>query len=127
MKLHIKRSLALVAILALGLGYGWFRFHQQGRAKDGLLSIGKGSGVVFASEERNRITWQEADEVRGWTGRPRSEAETICFDGHRVVPFSLARMLSGKGFIIRFQPNRIEVFDLEHWRGEDYAPRESPK
>lgn len=125
MKPPIKRSLVLVAVLALGFGYGWFRFHRPGRAKDGWIPIGKSSGLVFAGEERNKITWQEADQVLGWTGRPRGEAETICFDGHRVSPFSLGRVISQKGLIIRFQPHRIEVFDLEHLRGEVYAPREA--
>ncbi len=128
MNLRTKRSLALLVLLvALGLGYGWFRFHQPGLATDGLGLIGKHSGTVFLREERNKITWQEDEQVLGWTGRPRSEVETVYFDGRRVYPMSLGRVLTGKGFVIRFRPQRIEVFDLEHLSGEYYSPRELTK
>jgi hypothetical protein len=124
---RIKRSLALVALLmALGMGYGWFRFHQPGLAKDGLGLLGKHSGGVCLGEERNKVTWQEDDQVLGWTGRPRSEAETVYFDGRRVYPMTLGRALARKGFVIRFSPQRIQVFDLEHLSGEYYSPRGLP-
>jgi hypothetical protein len=126
MKLQTKLSSALVVLLAIGLGYGWRRFHQPGRVKDGWAFIGKNSGCVFVSEERNKITWEEADQVLGWTGRLRSEAETVYFDGHRVYPFSWSRVFPPKGFIIRFLPQRIEVFDLGHLNGKGYSPRELP-
>ena len=127
MNLRTKLTLAVVAFLAIGLGIVWFRFHQPGWVKGGLGFIGKNSGHVFVREERNKITWQEGDLVKNWTGRPRSEAETIYFDGHEVYPFSWSRAFSRKGFVIRFLPNRVEVFDLQHLDGDYYSPREFPK
>ena len=124
MKLRTKVASAMIVLLAVGLSVVWIRFHQPGWVKGGLGFIGKNSGHVFMREERNKITWREGDQVFNWTGSLRTQAETIYFDGHKVYPFSWNRVFYRKGSVIRFLPNRIEVFDLEHLNGVSYSPRE---
>jgi hypothetical protein len=123
MKLRFKLALALAAVLAFGLVLGWNRFHQPGWVRGGIGFIGNTSGHVIVRDERNQIQWLEGGIVRRWTGKQRTESETVYFDGHKVHHFSWGRAISRKGAVIRFLPHRIEVFDLEHLDGEYYAPR----
>ncbi len=124
MKLRFNLILALTAVLAIVLVVGWNRFHHPGWVRGGVGFIGNTSGHVFIFDERNQIQWQEGGAVHRWTGKPSTETETVYFDGHKVYRFSWDRAVSRKGAVIRFQPHRIEVFDLEQLEGEYYSPRD---
>jgi hypothetical protein len=79
---------------------------------------------VIVRDERNQIQWLEGGAVHRWTGKPRTESETVYFDGHKVHRFSWGKAVSGEGAVIRFLPHRIEVFNLERLDGEYYSPRD---
>jgi hypothetical protein len=123
MKLRFKLALALAAVLALGLVLVWNRFHQQGWVRGGVGFIGDTSAHVLVMADRNQLQWLEDGRVQRWTGKPRTESESVCFDGHKVHRFSWGQAATRKGAVIRFLPQRIEVFDLEHLHGECFSPR----
>jgi hypothetical protein len=85
--------------------------------------IGQDAGHVVVGGERNQIQWREGEVVHHWVGKPRTQPETVYFDGHEVYPASWAEVLSRTGFLIRFLPNRVDVIDLENLLGEYYSPR----
>jgi hypothetical protein len=122
MKLRTKLIILFVA-LTLVLSCGVYRFNKPGLAKNGIGIIRNDAGYVFVRGERNQIQWQEDDVIHRWAGKPRTQSETIYFDRHQVHRFSWGNVVSGKGFVIRFMPNRIQVIDLENLEGESYSPR----
>lgn len=123
MSRRTKTSLLLVAVLAACAALGLSRLHQPARAKDGVGVIGPDAGQVIVRGVRNEIHWQEGGVVHHWVGKPRAQPETVCFDGRQVRPASWAGVLSRKGFLIRFLPNRVDVIDLENLKGWSYSGR----
>lgn len=123
MKRQTKTSILLVAALVAVAGLGLYRLHQPGVTRAGLGAIGNGAAHVLVRGDRNQIQWQGGEVIHHWVGRPRAQPETVYFDGHDVQPATWANVLSRRGFLIRFLPNRVDVIDLENLRGEYYSPR----
>jgi hypothetical protein len=111
-----------MAVLLAGAGLGLYRLHEPGVMKGGIAPLAKDAYVIVRGD-RNEIRWQEGESVHHWIGKPRAQAETVCFDTEGVHRASWARVLAGKGFLVRFLPGRVDVIDLQKLTGWYYSPR----
>ena len=123
MSRRTKISMFLIVTVLVAVGFGLFRLHAPGSTKGGVAIIGRDAGYVIVRGGRDEIHWQEGEVVHHWVGQPRTKPETVHFDGHQVHRASWAAVFSRTGFLIRFLPNRVDVIDLEHLKGEYYSPR----
>jgi hypothetical protein len=120
---QVRTSILLVAGLAAVVAFGVYRLHQPGLAKDEVATIGEDAGQVILRGDRNQIRWREGEVVHHWVGQPRTQSETVYFDGRDVHRATWAEVFSRQGFLIRFLPGRVDVIDLDNLRGEYYSPR----
>lgn len=117
MKDWISKALGISVILLALLVWMYTRFSVAFfpmYGKGGVGAANYDSYVITSGNVNAAICGEER-----WTGRPKSETETVSCMNSRVTKFQVSDLFNSM-LVFHFTPQRIRVFDLKRLEGGYY-------